>query len=152
MGKYHQYETIKDQRSYDSRIWWALWAIALIVLIFSVWHNLRKYDLIKNGNCIEADYYTYNGQELARYTDENNHYYTFNVSGLSTVHSEDKVLLYYKDRINLAEPETDFRLFLSCYIGFGLAFILISYKLVKIYKKPYYTNQFQNTNPDSYFY
>jgi len=152
MGKYQQYETIKDQRSYDARIWWALWAIALLVLIFTVWHTVRQRDLIRNGNCIEADYYTYNGQELARYIDPEGRIYSFNVSGLSTVHLENTVLLYYKDQISLAEPQINPKLFLACYIGFGLALVLISCKLVKIYKSPYYANEVQNSNPDSDFY
>lgn len=133
MGRYREVETIQDSRSYDARIWWAFWAVALIVLIYTAWHQIREYDLVHNGNSIVAEYYIYNEQELARYLDENNRYHSYNVSGLNAIHEEDTITLYYKTSIDAAEPHRHPKTWIYSYIIFGIALVLCSLKIYKIY-------------------
>lgn len=137
MGRYHHMETEQEERSFDARIWWTLWIVALLVLAYTVYHHSHSFNLVHNGNCIEAEYYVYNGQEMARYYDENNRYYAFNLSGLDPIHEENTVKLYYKDNLRLAEPRRDPKIWIYSYLGFGAGFAFCSYKLIKIYRKKY---------------
>lgn len=133
MGRYREVETEEQDKSYEARIWWVLWGVALIVLIYTVWHQVREYDLIHNGQCIEAEYYVYNGQEMAKYRDEDNRYHSYNVSGLDAVHDEDTIKLYYKDNLNPAEPHRHPRIWIFSYLLFGAIFAGCSLRLRKIY-------------------
>ncbi len=135
MGRYREVQTEQQEKSYEARIWWALWAIALIALAYTVWHQVREYDLVHNGQCIEAEYYVYNGQELAKYLDQDNRYHSYNVSGFDAVHDEQTIKLYYKDNINFAEPRRRFRSWLFSYLLFVPAFAGCSLRLHKIYRK-----------------
>lgn len=133
MGQYDHFETEQDEKSFAARIWWVLWIVALLALAYSIYHHTRSFNLVHNGTCIEAEYYVYNGEEIARYTDENNRHYSYNLSGLDAIHEENTVKLYYIDRIQLAEPRRDPKIWIFSYLGFGAAIVFCSYKLVKIY-------------------
>jgi len=136
MGRYRQIETEEEVKSFDARIWWAFWIIALIVLIYTAWHQYREYDLVHNGNCIIAEYTVYNDQELATYYDETGRVAArYNISGLSAVHENDTIKMYYKTNINAAEPHRSVQTWLISYAIFGTAFVLCSIKLRKIYKE-----------------
>lgn len=135
MGKYNHFETEQDEKSFNARIWWVLWLVALVVLIYTAYHNIRSFDLIHNGNCIEAEYFVYNGQERARYIDSDNHYYSYNLTGMDPIHEETTVKLYYKDYLQLAEPRRNPKIWLFTYLGFGAALCFCSYKLIKIYRQ-----------------
>lgn len=133
MGRYRTIETEQQKRSYAARIWWVFWGVAFIALVYTVWHQVREYDLVHNGQCIEAEYYIYNGNEYARFIDENNRYRILGLGGFDAVHGEDTVNLYYKTRPSLAEPHRDPRAWLFAYVLFGPLFVWCSIKLYKIY-------------------
>ncbi len=135
MGRYRAVETDRQERSYEARIWWAFWGIALIALIYTVFHQFREYDLTHNGQCIEAEYFTYNGQERARYYDENGGYHSYNLSGMDSVHGEHTILLYYKTNLSAAEPHIHPRVWIISYVLFVPLLAGASFRLYKIYCK-----------------
>lgn len=135
MGRYNNIEMEQDDKSFDARIWWVFWIVALVVILYTVYHHSRSWDLVHNGNCIEAEYFVYNGQEMARYYDESNRYYSYNLSGLDPIHEENTIKLYYKDNLRLAEPRRNPKIWIFSYLGFGAGFAFCSYTLVKIYRQ-----------------
>ena len=135
MGRYRTFETEKDEKSFEARIWWVFWVIALVVLCYTAYQQLLEYDLIHNGSSIEAEYYVYNGKELARYRDEQNVNYSFDLSDYDAVHGEDTVTLYYKDRINYAVPRRDIKSWLYSYFIFVPVLVVSSLIIIKIYRR-----------------
>lgn len=135
MGRYRHVETRQEEISYEARIWWALWAVALVVLLYTAYHHSREYDLVHNGQCIEAEYYVFEGREKAKYWDENNNLYMYDLSGMDAVHGEDTVLLYYKEVVALAEPHRDIRVWLYPYLFSGFAISVFSWILYRIYHR-----------------
>lgn len=137
MGRYQNYESEKTEQSYEARIWWALWAVALVVILYTGWQQYRNFDLIHNGNCIEAEYKLYKERELARIWDQEtgNLIQSFDVSGLDALHGEDTILLYYKDDLSQAEPQRETTAWIKSYVIFGLMFAGCSWKLRRIYTK-----------------
>lgn len=136
MGRYRNEEYEQDERSYEARIWWVFWIIAVVVIAYTIWHQYRNYDLVHNGTCIEAEYMLYNGEEIARYRDETGRIVaSYNLGGLNAIHDEDTVLLYYKDNINFAEPERELKSWLYAYVIFIPVLIGTTWKLITIYKK-----------------
>lgn len=135
MGRYHEVETEQQTKSYEARIWWVFWGVALVVLAYTVYHQVREYDLVHNGQCIEAEYYIYNGKEMARYYDEDNHYHAYDVSGRDAIHDENTIKLYYKTSIAAAEPHIHPKVWIFSYVLFGTAFVLCSLKLHQIYHR-----------------
>lgn len=133
MGRYREVETEQQEKSYEARIWWALWGVALMAMAYTAWHQAHEYDLVHNGLCIEAEYYIYNGQELAKYCDENNRWHFYNVSGFDAIHDENTIKLYYKENINLAEPHRHPWIWIFSYLLFGAIFSGCSLRLRKIY-------------------
>lgn len=138
MGLYREVKTELQERSYEARIWWALWGIALVVLIFTVWHQILEFDLIRNGHCFEAEFYISNGKELARYRDENNRYRIHNISSLYTLHEENTIKMYYKDDIEQAQPRMHPGVWIIAYLLFGSMFVGCSFKLRRIYRETLY--------------
>jgi len=135
MSSYQDFYSEKEEQSYEARIWWVFWVVAVIVIAYTVWHQYRNYDLVHNGTCIEAEYMEYNGQELARYRDETGRVVaSVNLDGMNAIHDEDTILLYYKDNINFAEPKRNPKAWICSYIIFGLLLAGTSYKLYTIYK------------------
>lgn len=139
MGRYQTVETEKHSKSYAARIWWALWAVAFVVLVYTAWTHVREFYLVKTGDCIVANYSVYNGEEIAHYRDEaTNSYYTYYLSGMDAVHEEDTVKLYYKNgHIDDAEPHRDVMLWVKNYVIFGIAIILLSLKIKSIYSQEF---------------
>lgn len=138
MSRYREIETEKSHKSYQARIWWALWAVCFVVLVYTVWTQYREYDLVHHGNCIVADYYVYNGEKLAKYYDEEtNHAYRFNLEGWDAIHEEDTIKMYYWTDIHAAEPHRNPMLWIRSYVIFGIAIVLISFRLYRIYTAPY---------------
>lgn len=135
MGRYREVPTEKEERSLEARIWWALWGVALVVLLYTAWHQIREYDLIHNGQSFEAEYEVYKGMELARYYDENNHYHSYNIGGLDAVHGENTITMYYKHDIARAQPRVNPRLWIFSYVFFGAGFVGCSLRLRKIYSQ-----------------
>lgn len=137
MGRYREVQTEKQYKSYQARIWWILWGVALTVLLYTLWHHLRETDLVLNGQCIVAEYYNYGGREYARYRTEDNQLHSYNLTGLAPVHDGDTIKLYYKTYIGAAEPRSNPKQWIWSYVVCGLALVLISLKLRKIYTTPY---------------
>lgn len=135
MGRYRTFETEKDEKSYEARIWWVFWIVAVVVMCYTLWHQFIEYDLIHNGSFIDAEYYVYNGRELARYRDENNVNYSFSLEGLDAIHDENTVRLYYKGNIALATPRRSPKTWIFAYVVFGAMFIVCSRILWKIYHR-----------------
>lgn len=145
MGRYRTVETEKDEKSYEARIWWTFWGISLIVLVYTAYHQIREYDLVHNGQCIEAEYYIYHGQELARYVDENGGYHSYNVDGRAAIHGENTILLYYKTDLSAAEPHIHPWIWIRSYILFGLLLVVSTLLLRKIYREDHTTNHGRET-------
>lgn len=135
MGRYRTVESEKDEQSYEARIWWVFWIVAVVVIAYTAWHQYRNYDLVHNGKCIEAQYYVYNNQEMARYKDENGMLVNKSLEGLNAIHEEDTVLLYYKDYMSLAEPKRETSAWLYSYLIFIPLLAGTTWKLITIYKK-----------------
>ena len=66
--------------------------------------------------------------------DEENHYHSFNITGMGAEHDGDSIVLYYKDVINLAKPRVGVGTWIRSYVLFGIAFVLISTRLIFIYR------------------
>ncbi len=137
MGRYQDYESEKSEQSYEARIWWALWAVALVVILYTAWQQYRNFDLVHNGICVEAEYSVYKERQLAKVWDSEtgNLIQSFDVSGMDARHGEDTILLYYKDNLALAEPQRELSAWLKAYALYGLMFAGCSWKLRRIYKK-----------------
>lgn len=142
MGRYRTVETEKDEQSYDARIWWTFWIVALVCLAYTAWHHYRNYDLIHNGTCIIAEYTEKGGEKLASYRGENgNLIASFTLSGLDPVHEENTVQLYYKDNIYAAEPRRQLQSWLISYGIFGILLVVCSLRLWNIYTHKTTSNQ-----------
>ena len=138
MSRYRQVESEKSHKSYQARIWWALWGVAIVVLIYTAWTQIREYRLTHYGQMFVGDYYIYAGEELVKYIDPGDqHNYSFNVSGLDAIHDGDKINMYYWTEIHKAEPHRSPALWVKAYLFFGIAFVLISIRIRQIYKAPY---------------
>ncbi len=138
MSRYRQVESEKSHKSYQARIWWALWGVAIVVLIYTAWTQIRELHLMHSGNKIVARYYTYSGAELVEYEDPVTHrIYSYNVSGLETVHGDDTITMYYWTDISTAAAQRDPMIYVKAYLFFGIAFVLISIRIRRIYKAPY---------------
>lgn len=134
MGRYREVETEQQEKSYEARIWWALWAVCLVVLVATAYNHIRECILVYTGNCMEAEYSTYQGRELAKYYDENNFPHTIDISNYDAAHEGDKVLLYYKDYMELAQPRSRVMGWVFPYLGFGAGLAACSFMIYKIYK------------------
>lgn len=135
MGRYRTVESEKDEQSYEARIWWVFWIVAVVVIAYTAYLQYLNYDLVHNGQCIEAEYYVYNNQELARYKDENGMLVNKSLEGLNAIHGEDTVLLYYKDYMSLAEPKRETSAWLYSYLIFIPMLAGTTWKLITIYKR-----------------
>lgn len=134
MGRYRDVQTEKDARSYAATIWWILWAVCFVIMLYTVWMQISEYRLVHNGKSIVAEYSLYKGVERATYYDEENHYHSYDLSGLGAAHGEDTIVLYYMDDINLAQPRIGFKTWLRTYAIFGVGLVLLSIRLLFIYK------------------
>lgn len=130
-------ETEQEAKSYEARIWWVLWFIALGVLLYTAYHHISEYHRVHGGHCIEAEYFVYNGRELAMYRDENNINHSYDLSGYDAVHEEDTVKLYYTDNVSLAEPRRTPSSWIAPYFFSTAALAFFSWILIRIYRRPH---------------
>ena len=135
MGRYRHVETAREKRSLEARIWWTFFGISLLVLCYTVFHQVKEYRLVHYGNSFEAEYQVYQGRELATYYDENNHYYHYDISGMDAIHGENTVTMYYTDDMYRAQPHMHPRMWIFPYALFGVMFLVCSLRLRKIYSK-----------------
>ncbi|SCY74711.1 site-specific DNA recombinase [Butyrivibrio sp. INlla14] len=74
------------------------------------------------------------GVETATFMDEENHYHSYNITGMGAEHDGDSIVLYYTDDVNLAQPRIGLATWIRTYAIFGVALILLSIRLIVIYK------------------
>lgn len=151
MGRYRDVQTEKDARRYAAGIWWILWAVCFGIILYTVWMQYLEYRLVHEGKSIVAEYSVYKGSEQATYYDDENHYHSYNLTGMDAAHDGDTIVLYYKDDINLAQPRIAVRTWLRSYAIFGVGLILLSIRLYFIYKSDYSVYDVGNTQIDDDF-
>ena len=134
MGRYREVQTEKEARRYASAIWWVLWAVCFLMLAYTVRMQYSEYICFKGAKSIVAKYVYDNGVERAVLMDEDNHYHSFNITGMGAKHDGDSIVLYYTDDINFAQPRIGAATWIRSYVLFGVGFILISIRLVFIYR------------------
>ncbi len=138
MGRYREVHSEKDARKYARRyaatICWFLWAFCLLILIYTVGMQYSEYRHIKGATTVVAEYTRGKGFEHANYMDEDNHYHSFDITGMGAAHDGDSIVLYYKDDIDSALPRVGAATWIRSYVLFGLAFIYLSIRLIVIYK------------------
>lgn len=71
---------------------------------------------------------------LSEDVDEDNHYHSYNITDMGAEHDGDSIVLYYKDDINLAQPRVGEATWIRTYAIFGVALILLSIRLIVIYR------------------
>ena len=138
MGRYREVHTEKEAkrfaRQYAATVWWVLWAICFLILAYTVRMQYSEYKSIKGANSVVAKYSSEKGVELATFMDEDNHYHSFDITGMGAKHDGDSIVLYYTDDVNLAQPRVGAATWIRSYAIFGVAFILLSIRLIVIYR------------------
>lgn len=123
-------ETVKKEKGLNI-IWVVLAIVSFLVLVSTVFGHMNEYSLKKWGYSIEADYIEDGDNVYAEYYDENGELHTFNLSGHTPVHNDDKVMLYHTGNIDDATPENTFSSLLIYYVIFGAIFILSMWMIKK---------------------
>ena len=138
MGRYREVHTEKEAkrfaRRYAATIWWVLWVICFLILAYTAGMQYSEYKSIKGANTVVAKYSSEKGVEVATFLDENNHYHSYNITDMGAEHDGDSIVLYYTDDINLAQPRIGVATWIRSYAIFGIALILLSIRLIVIYK------------------
>ncbi len=148
MGRYREVHTEKEERRYATAIWWGLWAFCLLILIYTVRMQYSEYKNIKGANSVVAKYTFANGRECASFMDEDNHYHSYDITGMGAKYDGDSIVLYYTDDINLAQPRIGAGTWIRSYALFGIAFILLSIKLVTLYRSDHSVYDVGNSSTD----
>lgn len=123
----------KKEKSYHARIWWFLFAAAVLILLRGVTFHINEIKMKNSWNEIEATYYETTAQAV--YIEENGAYHQYDISGFSAEHDGDTIKLYYEDQIGYAEPVHEASFWGQTYLIFGLATLFIAWRLWVIYKK-----------------
>ncbi|MBQ8280289.1 MAG: hypothetical protein IJZ23_10640 [Roseburia sp.] len=123
----------KAERSYQARIWWALFIVAVLILLRGVTFHMDEIKLVNSGDMITANYNEDTAQ--ASYIDDNGMYHQYDISGFSAEHDGDTINLYYEEEIAYAEPIHEVAFWIQTYLIFGTAILFIGWRLWKIYKK-----------------
>ena len=138
MGRYRERLTEKQEkredRRFDTAIWWVLWALCLFLVAYIVRMQYSEYKSIKGAKTVVANYTVSNKVERAAFRDEDGNFHSFDITGEGAEHDGDTIVLYYKDNIDLAEPRLSVGTWIRAYVLFGIPFVLLSVKLVFIYK------------------
>jgi len=125
----------EEEKRYESTVWKYIIGVALAVLALVIYMHAKELNIVNNGTCIVASYYVDNsGNEIVRYSDENNKLYIYNVSGLSAVHEENQIRLYYLENIQDAVSKTKWQLWAAYYAFFGALLGISVWRIIKIYK------------------
>lgn len=125
----------KEEKRYESLVWKYLAGVALVVCALVFYMHTKELHIINNGTCIVASYdVDSHGNEIVRYSDENEKLYMYNVSGLSAVHEETQICLYYLDNVQDAVSKTKWQLWAVYYLFFGILFGFSVWRIIKINK------------------
>ena len=144
MGRFREVHTEKEAKRYARRyvatICWMLWAICSIILGYTVAMQYSEYKNIKGATSVVAKYSSGKGYEQASFMDDENHYHSYDITGMGAEHDGDSIVLYYKDNVDLALPRVGASTWIRSYVLFGLAFIYLSIRLIVIYKSDHSVN------------
>lgn len=127
-----KYDDRKEKR-FQADIWIFLSIIFAGIFAANGYKHIRELWLVRNGICIEAEYFA--DQMRATYFDEDRNYYSFDVSGTRPVTEGNVVRLYYTDEIRSARPQTTNAFWIGCYIIFGSLSALCIWRVVSVYRK-----------------
>lgn len=118
-GTDYEYDE-KAEKKYDGAIWKYLLGAAIFMLFLTSMSLVKEQNIIRKGTSIICDYYVEaDGDEIARYYDVDNILYTFNVTSMNTVHTQDSITMYYLSDLNSAIPQTSIMNWLFYYSFFG---------------------------------
>lgn len=93
---------------------------------------VKERNIIRQGNAIVCDYYVEtDGDEIARYYDDAGKLYTFNVTTMSAVHTQDSITMFYMSDIEQAIPETSLKGWLFYYLFFGMLGGISLWRIIK---------------------
>jgi hypothetical protein len=138
MGRYREVHTEKEAkrfaRRYAASIWWVLWAVCFVILAYTARMQFSDYQSTKGANSVVAKYSSEKGVERATFMDEDNHYHSYDITGMGAEHDGDSIVLYYTDDINLAQPRIGASTWIRSYAIFGVALVLLSIRLIFIYR------------------
>lgn len=113
-------------------IWFILAVISFIILVSLVFAHINEMIAVKLGHRIEAEYYEEGGGIYARYYDEDEKFYTYNLTSYYPIHDNDRVTLYYTTRIDEAEPANTLVSWLKFYAFFGCIFGVSMWRINKV--------------------
>lgn len=123
----------RKEKHFQADIWIFLSIIFVGIFAVNCYKHIRELQLVKNGICIEAEYFA--EQMRATYFDENRNYYSFDVSGTRPVAEGDRIRLYYMNEIRSARPQTENTFWIGCYIIFGALSAFCIWRVVSVYRK-----------------
>lgn len=126
----------KEDKHYQSSIWKFLLGLGAFMLAFVIFNHAKELNVIWNGTSIEASYYTDStGRATARYYDENDKLYTYQISASRAVHGKDTITMYYLDTPGNAIYESTWTSWSLYYLVFGTIFAISLWRIIVIYKK-----------------
>ena len=122
----------KKEKSYHARIWWALLAAAVLVLLRGVTFHIDEWKMVHSGNRIVAEYNESTAQAV--YREEDGAFHQYDISGFTAEHDGDTITLYYDEAIAYAEPIHTAGFWIKTYLIFGIASFFFGWRLWRIYK------------------
>ena len=123
----------KKEKSYQARIWWALFAAAVLILLRGVTFHIDERKMVYSGNKIVAEYNESTAQAV--YREEDGAFHQYDISGFTAEHDGDTITLYYEDTVAYAEPIHTVGFWLKTYLIFGTASLFCGWRLWRIYKR-----------------
>lgn len=123
----------KEEKSYQARIWWALFVVALLVIVRGVYGQIKEYRVVSVGNTIICDYNEETMQ--ASYKDPEGRFRMYDISGYDPQYEGKQITLYYTDSIEFAIPKNTLWSWVKIYVMFGAALFFVSWRLYRIYKQ-----------------
>lgn len=124
----------RKEKQYHSRIWVVLGIIAGLLLLSLFWRLGTEIVYRTCGNSLEAEFVEEPTKIYARYYDENDNAYTYNLSEFFTpIHNGDKITLYYMSDIQEARPASKLTAWFGYFGFFGVIFGICVWRLYVIW-------------------
>ncbi len=134
-GRQYEYNEV-EERKYESSVWKYLAVGSILLFLIVIFMHTKELYIILQGECIEAVYYIgSDGSEIAKYESPEGKVYRYNISQMNSVHTKDKIMMYYIDNVQEAIPKTKWTLWCMYYMFFGCLGGLSIWRIRKIYKK-----------------
>lgn len=120
-------EHVKKDIKYHRTVWRVLIGVAIVALAFTIALSVQEYDYMHNGTAIECKFYQNFDENKAYATySEGGKYYSYDLKDLYVVYEGDRVMMYYKDNIYNAIPQTPLVVWIVCYaVSIGLLAVSI---------------------------